>query len=538
MVNILVLSIAIILFLVATSLVFRFKSKFSKKYLITYVILFTVLIGSEFIKLDKIPYIFGDEAFCMYDSWCIGNYGVDGHLVRHAIYSLSSGGQSILYENLTAPLMKIFGMNITAFRLPLVTLSCITVIFLFYVLIKLNLNKNYLLGFLTVWTLSPFFIMETRWAQDCNIVFLLMLLGIGFFVLACQTNKQYLFFVSIICFGLMSYSYMASWILLPFLVIGLFGIAIFNKKLNYKYFLMSLLLVIFMELPLIAYIGRQFLHLHINHFMGFTMITLPKTRAGISLINLANGHVLHLMFANIIGGFTMLSTNNDHLSYLTIPGFGQLYPFSLLLAFVGLMFILSCFKQQRTWLIEVILVLLLSIIPYMLVVKPDFTHWIFVVAIMQIFVGLGVGYLFDIDKNKLIKKSIVLLYGILFALFLGNYFTSFVKNENCYLGNLAYVMNKNDIYKFTRIINKYHAKRVYGLPFSSIFVLLADKTIPKDASTIINNYYGNYPDKIVPNSIYIFKDGVYLKGLNTNSLKDDHNTVEFNGYKYLIDYKK
>ena len=199
------------------------------------------------------------------------------------------------------------------------------------------------------------------------------------FGLACQTGKQYLYFISLIWFGLMSYSYMASWILLPFLIVGLFGVALFNKKLNFKYLLMSLLLVIFMELPLIAYIGRQFLHLHINHFMGFTMITLPKTRAGISLINLANGHVLHLMFANTIGGFTMLSTNNDHLSYLTIPGFGQLYPFSLLLAFVGLMFILSCFKQQRTWLIEVILVLLLSIIPYMLVVKPDFTHWIFAV---------------------------------------------------------------------------------------------------------------------------------------------------------------
>ena len=50
MVNILVLSIAIILFLVATSLVFRFKSKFSKKYLITYVILFTVLIGSDLLN--------------------------------------------------------------------------------------------------------------------------------------------------------------------------------------------------------------------------------------------------------------------------------------------------------------------------------------------------------------------------------------------------------------------------------------------------------------------------------------------------------
>lgn len=134
--------------------------------------------------------------------------------------------------------------------------------------------------------------------------------------------------------------------------------------------------------------------------------------------------------------------------------------------------------------------------------------------------------------------AIILLYGLLFVLFLGNYFTSFVKNENCYLGNLAYVMNKSDIYKFTKIFNKYHTKRVYGIPFSSVFVLLADKTSPKDASTIINNYYENYPDKIVSNAIYILKDGVPLKGLNVNNAKNNHNTVEFNGQKYLIYYKK
>lgn len=102
----------------------------------------------------------------------------------------------------------------------------------------------------------------------------------------------------------------------------------------------------------------------------------------------------------------MLNTNNDHFSWVTIPGFGQLYPFALLLAFVGLMFVLSrCFKQ-RTWFMEIMFVLLVSTVSYMLIVQPNFIHWIFIVAIMQIFVGLGVGYLFDIDKNKLIKKSI------------------------------------------------------------------------------------------------------------------------------------
>lgn len=434
--------------------------------------------------------------------------------------------------------MKIFGMNITVFRLPLVTLSCITVIFLFYVLIKLNLNKNYLLGFLIVFTLSPFFMMETRWGQDCNISFLLMLLGIGFFVLACQTGKQYLYFISLIWFGLMSYSYMASWILLPFLIVGLFGVALFNKKLNFKYLLMSLLLIILIELPLMAFAGRQFLHLSINHFMGFTMVTLPKTRANASLISMTNGHVIHTMFANISNGFEMLSTNNDHFSWVTIPGFGQLYPFSLLLAFIGIIFVLNRCLKQHTWLMEVLLVLLVSAIPYMLIVKPNFIHWIFIVAIMQIFVGLGVGYLFDIDKNKLIKKSIVLLYGILFTLFLGNYFTSFVKKENCSLNYASYIMNKSDVCKFTRIMNKYHAKYVYGLPFSSAFILLFNEVNPKDASTIINNYFQNYPDKVVSNATYILKDGVHLKGLNANRLKNDHNTVEFNGQKYLIYYKK
>ena len=76
----------------------------------------------------------------------IAHYGVDRHLMHNAVYSLTSGGQSVLYEHLTVPLMKAFGMNVTAFRFPMALLTTISIIVLIYALYRNKVNPNVIAG--------------------------------------------------------------------------------------------------------------------------------------------------------------------------------------------------------------------------------------------------------------------------------------------------------------------------------------------------------------------------------------------------------
>lgn len=63
----------------------------------------------ELTGLGISPGLFGDEAFNFYNSWTIAHYGVDAHLLHNAVYSISAGGQSVLYEWLCYSFMKLGG---------------------------------------------------------------------------------------------------------------------------------------------------------------------------------------------------------------------------------------------------------------------------------------------------------------------------------------------------------------------------------------------------------------------------------------------
>lgn len=72
----------------------------------------------ELTGLGISPDLFGDEAFNFYNSWTIAHYGVDAHLLHNAIYSISAGGQSVLYEWLCYPFMKLGGGKFSGLSVP------------------------------------------------------------------------------------------------------------------------------------------------------------------------------------------------------------------------------------------------------------------------------------------------------------------------------------------------------------------------------------------------------------------------------------
>lgn len=111
-----------------------------------------------------------DEAGMAYDALSLSKYGVDRYLNKFPVYLINyGGGQSAMYAYLTAILIKIFGYSIYIIRMPAVLLRFLLVISGFLI-VKENKSKYQSLIFILLLAITPYFIMQSRWGLDCNLL--------------------------------------------------------------------------------------------------------------------------------------------------------------------------------------------------------------------------------------------------------------------------------------------------------------------------------------------------------------------------------
>ena len=144
--------------------------QFIKKYSI--VLLFIGFLFTRLFLLDQVPYGYHvDEAGMAYDAWSLAHFGVDRYLNSFPVYLINYGdGQSALYAYSVAFLLKFFDYSIWIVRLPGVILSSIT-FFVGYVTLSEILNSKKIgLFFSFLFTILPYFIMQSRFGLDCNLM--------------------------------------------------------------------------------------------------------------------------------------------------------------------------------------------------------------------------------------------------------------------------------------------------------------------------------------------------------------------------------
>ena len=162
------------------------------------------LVFFELKGLGKTPGLFGDEAFNFYNSWSLAHHGVDSKLLHNPIYSVSAGGQSIFYEWLVVPFMKLFGMNLIAYRFPMAFLTVSGVLFLVFALYKIKVKPKIILGVTVSLSTAEWLLMYGHWAMDCNIIVPMFIFMMGFALLSFTQNRIY-GYITIILIDLMSY---------------------------------------------------------------------------------------------------------------------------------------------------------------------------------------------------------------------------------------------------------------------------------------------------------------------------------------------
>lgn len=202
------------------------------------ILLLIVLLASilRLYKLGSSPALNADEAAIGYNAYSLIETGKDEHGNPWPIHFQSFGDYKPgLYFYLVLPLVKFFGLNELAVRLPGAILGIATVIVVY--LLTRELFKDEALSLVASFFLaiSPWHIHFSRGAWEVNVATLFVTVGVWIFLRALNNNKLYIF--SFLFFILSLYTYHAARVVVPFLVVGLL---IINRKKVFKSGLKSL----------------------------------------------------------------------------------------------------------------------------------------------------------------------------------------------------------------------------------------------------------------------------------------------------------
>lgn len=379
-------------------------------------------------KLGSIPRgLHIDEMAMGYNAWCIANYGVDVQLSSFPVYFDVFGGQSPMYTYLCALLIKAFGFSILVTRLPAVIFAFLTMFFGAKIIhLKSKGNQIAVLLFLSLFTILPYFKMQSRFGLDCNLMLGMSTVFLYFLVRAIQNKTTIDYIIAGALAGLVLYTYALSYLaMIIFILLSLLYLnhirGIENKHLAVMFLLLGLVAFPLVLVQLVNIFDLPTLKIGL-----FTFPNLGKYRSS---------DISPLLFFTNIPRFFFSTLFYDDLPYNTSKTFFTMYWISIPFIFAGLF---SCVKttllslKQKSFCIDgIILVWFLSVFITGCLLGdngPNANRLNSVFFALLYFLVSGLFFVFD-RKFKFRRAIIILVAGIYCALTISFSVQYFSRNQ-------------------------------------------------------------------------------------------------------------
>lgn len=501
----------------------------NKHYKILISFIFLLVLITTFYHFGILPDgIHVDEAGMFYDALSISKYGVDRYLNHYPIYLINyGGGQSAMYAYLSAVLIKIFGYNVIFMRLPAAILRIIAFICA-YLFIKDDKDKVKTIIYLWLLAIIPYFIMQSRWGLDCNLLVNMMMISVSILYYALKKRKKIVLFLSGISLGLTLYTYALSYIIIPIFILLLCTYLLYIKKINIKELIILGIPIFILAIPLILMILIN--NGYIEEIKG--IITIPKLynyrSSEIGLPKFENIHILYAIFS-----YDYVLNYGEKLVYNATPYFGTIYYLSIPFALLGLYICLNnCKKNIKNKKINKDIIMLfwfISVLLCMFIIdKPNINKANAIFIPLIYFIMLGINKY----RNKKIFIIIIFMYMFSFLLFNEFYFNKYndkyrIQNyfATDYLDALEYTYNQDveRVYVYPKVASQSY---IYPLLHYQVSPYEFNKNIIK----IDNKEYIFTTNKnIKDNELYIVDKDILEKIDNINN----YNIKEFNNIYIL-----
>lgn len=383
-------------------------------------IILLITIASRTILLGAFPGgIHADEAFAGYEAYSMLNYGMDSWGYEHPVYlSVWGSGMSALESYLMIPFVAIGGLNATTIKIPQMVLGVFTV-YVFYLLLKKIANKNVAYWGAFLLAISPWHIMMSRFAMDCNITPALIVLGIYFAVCGIE-KKQYLL-LSAVFWGLSLYAYAVNWLFVPVFLAGCLAYCLYHKKISLSWNLVRSGIILFLfALPLLLFI-----------LINEGIIPEIKT-SWISIPKLVSYRGNEITISNIViyakKLIKLFVTQNDYLLWNSIKGFGIYYVYSTPFILYGMYIVIKEYiknAKKKEFSYEFILLwwflsgIVIALLQGVGINRLNALH-----PVMFVFLAIAISNICK-KYGKKVKNVLVVAYLLSFLAFELYYFTVF-----------------------------------------------------------------------------------------------------------------
>ncbi|MCW3763740.1 hypothetical protein NP061_005090 [Weissella confusa] len=321
---------------------------------------------------------------------------------------------NILYPLIAVPFVKLFGLSLAVYRLPMLIISVIAIYLFFYALLKANLKSSKTFIIMMVIFLSPIMIEYSRWTVESNLFPHLMVIFISFLILFINELEKsindktaivyWILFNLIIAIS--AYAYSNTWIFLVFFIIGVYLFLIWKyKKRSTKFIFISMSILLIFIWPLILFIYVNYIsHSQMILFNRITITKLTVNRSASQFV-IGHGNSLIAIKDNLINTFKILVTGDDGMPKNTLPFIGAFYPLMLTFAPIGFGFMV---KRRMELINTVIFISFFACLPGIAIILPNFTHLSPLMLPLLYMEAIGVYYVCSTQSAKIIFTGIFL----------------------------------------------------------------------------------------------------------------------------------
>jgi hypothetical protein len=335
--------IQLLFLIILTALItvgFFVKSKLYQLSSVKYysILLFTIvyIVVSRTFFLGQLPAgLNQDEAAIGYDAWALSQYGIDRNGYPFPILPMSwgsgSGGFVIYFASLLFRFLPltVYNLRLANAIIQLLALSA------FFIFLKRFFSKEIALIGLVYLSINPWHFMLSRWNLDANQVFALILIGILLSSIGFENKKKRFHYLAMIFFSFAMYSYGSGVIVVPLLLVTIYGIALLKKTIALKLVIGLMSWITFISIPLITFYI-------INTFRLSEVITpwfsipLFNTLRSNSVIIPFDDFFFTKVWANLADSIQYLTTGKSDWLWNQLPDYGISFLFTFPLLFLGL----------------------------------------------------------------------------------------------------------------------------------------------------------------------------------------------------------
>lgn len=397
------------------------------------IILFAVIllaIGLRFYKLNQIPpSLSWDEASFSYNAYTIANWGKD-EWGKTLPLTFESFGE---YKNpvdiyISAPFIKIFGLNEFATRTPAALFGVLNVILIYFLAKTLFKNKLLALSAALFLAISPYNLQFSRHHHELNIALFFFLLGLLLFFKAIKKKGSW-FPWAIVSFCLSILTYNAAKLVVPLTGAAL-ALIYYKELLKIKKYvfigifpLLVLGIIFFTDKNLTGL--ARFKQTSVKDEQIYSTFIYKKThnrRLGRIEIILRQ-YPLHFSYKYL---FASGDANPRH----SIQTVGEFYKSDLPLLVIGLGYLLYLVikKKSKESLFLLFWIFIAPLPSAMAGEAPHAARSMFMLGSLQILSAAGLICLLNLFKNKFIKAFIIMLFVLLTGFYFVRYLRDYYQN--------------------------------------------------------------------------------------------------------------